>query len=157
MPVPLTRRSRTGIRVASKGGNDVVFLGHAKKMMWSSFGVLGWLIFTVSFPYVYALYEIEQLAGANNFMDGLGDVGQSVGDAGHSGAEAMAKVSFVYITFLALFMLLPGCCPCIIVPLCGYYATKHQDRGLFKCVVCQHGTGAIVSPHQARSPAAAPW
>ena len=52
-------------------------------------------------------------------------------------------MGFVYITFFALFMILPMCCPCCVVPVCGYCAAKHQDRGMLKFVVCQHGTGAI--------------
>ena len=71
------------------------------------------------------------------FSDLLGtDTGQAVG-------WAAFQVGFVYITFFALFMILPMCCPCCVVPVCGYCAAKHQDRGMLKFVVCQHGTGAI--------------
>ena len=47
------------------------------------------------------------------------------------------------MTVFALFMMLPMCCPCCVVPICGYCGAKHQDRGMLRFVNCQHGTGAI--------------
>ena len=40
-------------------------------------------------------------------------------------------------------MVLPMCCPCCVVPICGYCGAKHQDRGMLRFFNCQHGTGAI--------------
>ena len=60
-----------------------------------------------------------------------------------SNLRSCAAHRFLYVTVFALFMMLPMCCPCCVVPICGYCGAKHQDRGMLRFVNCQHGTGAI--------------
>ena len=135
------------MKVEAKTANDAVFLAAAKKMVVCSYGVLGWVIATTAGPYItmFAMINKHTQNGDGGLTDNINvwlgtDAGQEVAQ---EGAFLAFEVSFVYITFLALFMILPMCSPCCVVPACAYCAAKHQDRGMLKFVVCQHGTAAI--------------
>ena len=75
-----------------KGANDGAFLAAAKKMIVSSFGVLAWVVFTLSFPYGLTFYEIADTPGGlDALMHGMGQMGSVMGDvldsdAGQDGA-----------------------------------------------------------------------
>ena len=73
-----------------KGANDGAFLAAAKKMIVSSFGVLAWVVFTLSF--VRVLYEFAGTPGGlDALMHSMGQMGSVMGDvldsdAGQDGA-----------------------------------------------------------------------
>ena len=134
--------------VRAKGPNDAAFLSHTKKMMRSSFGVLVWMIVTFTAPYIYAIDQATRLVGAANMLNGAkagaeASTNAAGTDAGNEAMVISFELGFVYITFLALFMMLPACCVPTVVPICGYIGAKNQDTCVLNFVVCQHGTGAI--------------
>ena len=82
-----------------KGANDGAFLAAAKKMIVSSFGVLAWVVFTLSFPYGLTFYEIADTPGGlDGLMRGMGQLGSVMGDvldsdAGQDGAWVMFRIA----------------------------------------------------------------
>ena len=142
--------------VNAKGPNDAAFLSHAQKMMRASFGVLAWMVITVvvcelthqphasSAPYRpesalgFATVYGELVGDEQNLFSEHFSPGGTSDGARSDGGTSDAKLYFLYITILALFMLLPSLSPCIVVPFCGYIGAKHQDKRVINFVVCQH-------------------
>jgi len=137
--------------VEAKNPGDREFLSAVRALVVSSVRIaftLGSMVFVFQVVGGITLYNVLHAIGHCDDSECQNAVGagvrQFLEDHGVDMADIAFQIVFNYVSFLALFMLLPAaCCPFWIVPICGLFAAKHQDRGLLKFVVCQHATGAV--------------